>query len=437
MFVDRVRRTTTDHEGAFIVSIARRLFTVAAIVSAAVAAVPVAAQAVVPTGSFSFQVNPDSLQIEPTGGEFGRLILDGKAGSPASLTDVAVVVDFRGLAGFAGVYWPARDKLPGFPGGDEPLAPGCTIKESVLTCEIGTVTGTNGHYPLSGLYVAATKGAKVGDAGALKVTLRSNEAAPLLATATVEVVRDVDLGGVSKSPGSNSAEPVAFGADVRQPIGVSNAGSFVSRGAGMILSYDRRFVPAARYSNCGYDTDARYTQIFCKFTDRIPVGATYQLDRPMLKLRPDATPNVVFSFGWNIDTLDTVNAEGDAWYRGHKTTPGTGPALHLVPMPGAAPVEATPAGDDEAAANDKDADLNGVNNMAQGWVLTPKKAPPSHAATAASGNQAAGAGAGADGGGLPVTGSNAMLLGGAGLVLLAAGAGAFLFTRRRRSSFTA
>jgi LPXTG-motif cell wall-anchored protein len=329
------------------------------------------------------------------------------------------------------VYWPAKGTLPGFSGGDEASAPGCSLKDSVLTCEIGKVTGTNGYYPLSGLYVAATKTANVGDAGMVKVTLLSKEAAPLLARATVTVVRDVDLAGVSRSPGSNSAEPVAFGADVRQPIGVGNAGRFVSRGVGMILSYDRRFVPAARYSNCEYDTDARYTQIFCKFTDRIAVGATYQLDRPMLELRPDATPNVVFNFGWNIDTLDTVNAEGGNWYRGHKTIPGTGPALHLVPMPGAAPIKATPAGDDDAAAKGKDVDFNGVNNMTQGWVLTPKKAT----ATATSGNQAAGAGA--DGGGLPVTGSNAILSAGAGLVLLAAGAGAFLFTRRRRTSFTA
>lgn len=102
-------------------------------------------------------------------------------------------------------------------------------------------------------------------------------------------------------------------------------------------------------------------------------------------------------------------------------------------MPAAAPVKAA-AADSEAAAKGGDVDLNEVNNLNQGWVLTPKKASPSHTATAAAGNQAAGTG---DGGGLPVTGSNTTLLAAAGIILLATGVGLFLFTRRRRTSFTA
>jgi hypothetical protein len=83
----------------------------------------------------------------------------------------------------------------------------------------------------------------------------------------------------------------------------------------MILSYDRRRAtataamtrtPSTPGSSAGSPTGS-------------PVGARYQLGRPMLKLRPDATPNVVFRFCWNIDTL---NVEGDDWYRRYKATAG-------------------------------------------------------------------------------------------------------------------
>jgi hypothetical protein len=154
----------------------------------------------------------------------------------------------------------------------------------------------------------------------------------------------------------------------------------------------------------------------------------------MFKVRDDATPNVAFSFGWEVDTLDSVKAAGDDWYHGHHPTPGTGDVLHLVPAPGGAAARAD--ADLAAGAKNKDVDLNLVNNLAQGWVKTPVKPSASASASPTVSGTAGGAQA-ASGGGLAVTGANAMLVAGAGVVLLAIGVGIFLFTRRRRTSFTA
>jgi LPXTG-motif cell wall-anchored protein len=401
-----VRRSSTDLEGVLIVSIVRRLCTVAAVAAAVVTAMPAAAQAVLPASSFTFQVH--DIHVAPGGDTQDAFVgLIGGKDTPATLTHVQMVIDASEIARFATV-------VP---------APGCTTKKAIITCSIVSVDGRGGHYVLPSIAVKSRTSSQPGDTGTLRVRVLSKEAAPLHGNAPVTVIRDVDLGGVSRSPGSIDAEPVGFGQLVKQPIGISNAGHFTARGVGVIFSYDPRFEPVAKYSNCGYYTAAHYTQIFCKFTDRIPAGATYQLDQPMFRVRADAKPDVAFSFGWDFDPLDTVNAEGDAWYRGHTPTPGTGPELHLVPASGAATNEK------DDAAKGQDFDLNGVNNMAQGWVKTPKKASPTATQVAAGGETG--------GGGLPVTGSNAMMLAGAGVLLLVIGVGVFFFTRRRGTTFDA
>jgi hypothetical protein len=440
-----VRRSPTDLEGVLIVSIVRRLLTVAAVAAVAVAAVPVAAQAVLPAKTFDFSVAPRSFVIAKTGaGEVGGLSLTvaaGATGAPASLTHVVIVFNPGALGVTAFVPADRND-------GNLTPAVGCTTKKAVTSCSVGTIAGGNGRYGMPGVVVRAEKGAKIGDAGTLTVTVQSKEAAPIKATVPVAVVRDVDLAGVSKFPSSAVAEPVGFGAVVRQPIAVSNAGSFTARGAGMAINYDKRFVPAAQYSNCAYDTGV----VFCTFAEKIPVGATYQLDAPMFRVRDDATANVAFAYGWRVDTLDAVKDQGDHWYDGHKPTPGVGGVLHLVPSPSTdpAPAKADIAGDaDDAAgavgAKNKDVDLNGVNDLAQGWVKTPVESsrPPSNSAspttsgTTGGNSGAAGGNQAASGGGLAVTGSNAALVAGAGVLLLAIGVGVFFFTRRRRTSFTA
>ncbi|MEV6844122.1 hypothetical protein [Actinoplanes sp. NPDC051411] len=434
-------------------SIVRRIVTVTAVAAAAVAAVPAAAQAVLPARTFAFSVVPGSLAIAKAGHGSGSLRLaaaTGATGAPASLNHVVIVFNPGALAVTAFVPAGGDDATP---------APGCTTKKAVTSCPVEAAAAHNGAYQLPGFVVAAKKGAKVGDQGTLAVTVQSKEAAPIKAKVTVSVVRDVDLGAVSKFPSSAVAEPVGFGAVVRQPIAIHNAGSFAARGTGMIIEYDKRFVPAAQYSNCAYDTSV----IFCTFTEKIPAGATYQLQAPMFKLRADATANVAFPYGWEVYTSGAVKALGERWYHGHKTTPGAGGVLHLVPSPNTDPTPANAelkadAADaaDAAGTKNEDVDLNGVNDLAQGWVKTPVESsrPASGPAspTAVGGNAGtaggnagtAGGNAGttggnpaASGGGLAVTGSNAALVAGAGVLLLAIGVGVFFFTRRRRTSFTA
>jgi LPXTG-motif cell wall-anchored protein len=101
--------------------------------------------------------------------------------------------------------------------------------------------------------------------------------------------------------------------------------------------------------------------------------------------------------------------------------PGSGAPLRLA---GAAVV----AGHDQVTDTDRVDDFGGGAALVK--AATSASASPSVTATAAGDD-------GGSGGGLPLTGANTALLAGLGVLLLAGGLVAYLFARRRRTSFTA
>lgn len=380
---------------------------------------PVAAHAA-PAGSYGFRTFP--IDLAPGGTGPGSLEFTHGDGTPDTLTDAELVFDTSGIDRFGTLSLTSN--------GRDRQSWTCTTAKSTTTCAVEPVQAYGVTYGLPNLVVTARKGAKVGDDGTLKVTVRSKEVAPIQARTTVTVARLVDLAAQPLA----TAEPVAPGATVQHRVAVKNNGPAAStRGVAVRINADEAFDFGPRYRNCQYAVDTLADSVnlaWCTFAEPIAAGAAYELSAPFYKLRGNAAPDHQYQYYYTWATLDNAQQYADGWYEGQKYVAGTGDVLHLVPVKGQEPGQG-----DSRRAKVVEADLTHTNDLAQSLVKTPaSSASPSVSASPTTG----GAGGGDQAGGsLPITGSDTLLVGGAGVVLLAIGAGAFLFARRRRTSFTA
>jgi LPXTG-motif cell wall-anchored protein len=398
---------------------ARRLLSAVAAAATVLTVLPAPAQAAAPA---PLTLTVQSMSAAPEGHR-GAMFLHAGPGAPAVLTDARIVLDATGIADFATAflpqYAPATGKIT--------PQPDCTVAGAITTCPVEVFAATNGTWLVPHLVTASKPGAKLGRQGTLTVTLTAKEIKPLVATSTVTVAESADLGAGPE----RAVETVKPGDTVPAQIEVTSSGRTAVKGAALQLLIDNNTLsPAAHYRNCEYGTKGG---IFCTFDDVLKPGTTYRIAEPIYQVAPKtpAGHQTIYTEVWF--TADDRADQGDEWYKGDSVTRGTGDELHLVAEPagsGGAPVKNAA----ELRADAKTTDVDFADDLVFGYVLTPGKPRPS---TSASHPATAGHGNGTGGGGLPITGANTTLAAGAGGLLLLVGAALFLFTRRRRTSFTA
>jgi LPXTG-motif cell wall-anchored protein len=272
-------------------------------------------------------------------------------------------------------------------------------------------------------------------------------AVALVALATparaADTVDDVDLVIDPNIPTVHTRQ----GEQPQVTLGVRNAGAKPVPGVVLYLYTADRFISLKDYGNCWYYTpshgniDRHYAM--CRFDGEVAPGTTYRVAETPFTVGyvPAGWSPLKYEQTWY--TSDDFDATGLLKPRpeyGYYPSRGSGAPLLLEPERAVATsgVKVT----DSNMANNK-ATTNIVVDYASPSVPPSASVAPSSSASASatvspsvSTTAVGGSAGGTDGGGLPITGANATLAGGAGAALLAAGLGLYLAARRRHTSFT-
>lgn len=231
-----------------------------------------------------------------------------------SLTDYTVTIDLSAVSDFATVALTEAN-------------PACTTTAKLITC---TVKDDPSAEYLADLSVTAKPSAKVGDTGAVTMTVVAPGFATATKKSTVEVGEGVDLRAEQVHPFS-----AAPGATVKTPLGLVNAGDKAVKGAVMFFWSPFTLTPPTTHRNCQYIVEFYGTVAECRFTEELAAGTAYRLDDSFtLKVAADTwapstqyahadwyTPGDFEEFLSNFDD----SAGGVDW------TTGTGDPLTLVP----------------------------------------------------------------------------------------------------------
>ena len=251
---------------------------------------------------------------------------------------------------------------------------------------------------------------------------------------------DVPLFGALTERDANGRSvtyPIHRGETIPVVLGVTNRGTAPSAGVVVnIRTFNDLNLPRT-FTNCLYYTDSNLDGAWCEFEPELPVGGTYALSPFQVSAEAaaqDISGSIVFQW-FPKDWADKNGgikkfAERDS---GQGSTPvaGTGAKLALEPKELPVPAKTERVGF---------AYLKLVIPATTPPTTAPTTAPTSAPTATPTGTDAAPATTppadGGSGGGLPVTGINAVAIAGVGGLLLVAGVVAFLFTRRR-NKFTA
>ncbi|WP_433719715.1 LPXTG cell wall anchor domain-containing protein [Actinoplanes sp. CA-051413] len=237
--------------------------------------------------------------------------------------------------------------------------------------------------------------------------------------------------------GHSVTYPIRAGETIPVVLGVTNRGTAPSPGVVVnIRVFNELHLPRA-FTNCWYYTDSNLDGAWCEFDGELPVGGTYALSPFQVSADADAkafSGSVVFQWfpkDW-VDKNGGIKESAEE-HGGPGTTPvaGTGGKLALepkeLPVPartervGFAYVKLTAPATTPPTTAPTTAPTSAPTATPTGTDAAPATTPPAD---------------GGSGGGLPVTGINAVAIAGVGGLLLVAGVVAFLFTRRR-NKFTA
>jgi hypothetical protein len=266
----------------------------------------------------------------------------------------------------------------------------------------------------------------------------------LAVPSVAQAADDVPLFGALTERDANGRSvtyPIHRGETIPVVLGVTNRGTAPSAGVVVnIRTFNDLNLPRT-FTNCLYYTDSNLDGAWCEFEPELPVGGTYALSPLQVSAEAEAkdiSGSIVFQW-FPKDWADKNGgiekfAERDS---GQGSTPvaGTGAKLALEPRELPVPAKTERVG------------FAYVKLVIP--ATTPPTTPPTTAPTSAptatptatpTGTAAAPAtsppAAGGSGGGLAVTGVNAIAIAGVGGLLLVAGVLAFLVTRRR-NKFTA
>ncbi|MFC4016727.1 LPXTG cell wall anchor domain-containing protein [Micromonospora sp. GCM10011542] len=172
---------------------------------------------------------------------------------PAVLNEVSVRYDYRSLAG--------KVTLVGDTGND------CAADgEGVLVCREYsplTIDELYGGFP-GKVVVAPTDKAATGDAGELKVSLRTADKEIASSTSRIRVAEGVDLAG-----GPDVTTKAAPGGSFEAPLAVRNVGKTEVDGVVAVFDSDYGIRTKERFANCLYFEDYLYA---CQFDEKIPSG---------------------------------------------------------------------------------------------------------------------------------------------------------------------
>ncbi|GAA3902529.1 hypothetical protein [Actinoplanes auranticolor] len=264
----------------------------------------------------------------------------------------------------------------------------------------------------------------------------------LAVPSVAQAADDVPLFGALTERDANGRSvtyPIHRGETIPVVLGVTNRGTAPSAGVVVNIRVFNELRLPRTFTNCWYYTDSNLDGAWCEFEGDLPVGGTYALSPFQVSAAADAkdfSGSVIFQW-FPKDWVDKNGGIKDSAeeHGGPGTTPvaGTGGKLTLEPKELPVPEKTERVG------------------FAYVKLTTPTTTPPTTAPTTAptsaptatpTGTPAAPAPAttppadGGSGGGLAVTGSNAVAIAGVGGLLLVAGVVAFLLTRRR-NRFTA
>ncbi|MCO8269598.1 LPXTG cell wall anchor domain-containing protein [Actinoplanes sp. TRM 88003] len=396
-----------------------RLITAAAAVVATVALAPAPAQARAAAPVAGYSLSAPDIGFSSTGA-FLPVVLSANHVAPQKITNVRMILDATGIAGLGTVAVPEVCGTTGRP----------------VACEVGTIDAAHG-YALPQILLQATPGATVGRSGRLKITVTGDGLGTLVVTPTVTVdeVRLIVRG--------NTRSTEKPGATINAGMRISNAGPGAARGA--LVRFDAD--PAALswlldYENCWPRPGGT---VVCDLPDANLVSIPYnELAGPALKVADDARNGRYLA----------------------RTTWWAGPSADAVarvlipdaqPRPGRPTLKLTTPTQDDCCGTPTSPPTAGMpwTSSADRWVEveggaegpgTPTVSPPTTEPTPPGlpgedvGGETPGAqppGQGGGDGGLPITGTDTVLAGVAGGVLLAAGVLAFALARRRRTRFTA
>lgn len=408
-----------------------RFMAAAAAVGALVWALPSPAVAAPLEAPFRLVV-PD-VGVSNVTGSYVPSVLVPEGSAPQSLGGVRITVDAGEVAGFATASFMARE---------------CSV-----SCDLGAM-GAPGTWRLPQMLVKPKAGTAVGTSGSVKVTVQANGYEPVVATAKLTVT------GVDVVAGPPAATyTVRNGTEKAQVVlQVTNRGKETVSDLTFAFAGDLglRWRPTApdvncRYGGGGVSREVFYgPEMFCDVHNfDLQPGQTYELvdsglmapggelgDRYAFRATFWAGPGAenvtdalrqlpgMYAYSHGINVPRRIPAGSGA--------PVSSGLMVVGALTMGAPTTTTPPGTPGEPVPSGTATPGEPTTSAT--PTTPGQSPtPGETVTPVTGQ----GGGGGEGGGLPVTGSDVTIAAGLGVMLLAAGAGAFVTARRRRTRFTA
>ncbi|MCX3063304.1 hypothetical protein [Streptomyces beihaiensis] len=234
--------------------------------------------------------------------------------------DFKIKIDATGLKGVAAVDM-------------EQLGYQCHADGLTAVCEGSELYAGEEYNELGGIRLDVDDTSKVGDAGSIKVT---GEGDGLTFT---PLTVDVLVGGAELRDHKVS-EPKDFapGDTYAAPVGFRNQGGMAADGAVLRFHGSRGISFPDSYGNCAYKrtTDGplllQGTDAVCSFSGSYEAATAYALSQPLKVKTADFALNDVFHYSFSAVTpakaKELLGADG--------YTRGTGPALTLTKVPGAA-----------------------------------------------------------------------------------------------------
>lgn len=222
-----------------------------------------------------------------------------------------LVVSDAGMKGVAEVEWPQ----------------GCTMTGNKGVCTVPGVSVGHVDLPDAAIRIRPLPGVAAGAKGSLSITVRNKDGKTQTVKPTVTLADGPSLAVAAPPPAA-----LAPGATGPVPIAVANEGNRPLPSLRLGLRFSRGLTPVQRFSNCRYEDDHsngyRSIAAACTIDQPLAPGATYGA--------PDALTVKAAADGY--DESVGLTAESPEHAQPHPPgTPGTGPELRLVPVPGGDP----------------------------------------------------------------------------------------------------
>ncbi|MFJ2636884.1 hypothetical protein ACIO6U_33700 [Streptomyces sp. NPDC087422] len=206
---------------------------------------------------------------------------------------------------------------------------GCTVTGADAVCTVPGAPVGRLDLPDVAVKIRPLPGVAAGAKGSFSVSHRNTNGKTQTFKPTVTLAD-----GPSLVVGRAAATTLAPGANGDVPVTVTNEGNADVASVQLELRWSHGLTPVERFSNCVYDTsrDPRQgvdrTVARCAIDQPLAAGASYGVrDTVSVKANADA-------YAESVDVTAFTPKEATAHPAGE---PGTGPALHLVPVPGGTP----------------------------------------------------------------------------------------------------